>query len=62
MTGAVRGRGHRDALVGGELIKTRRLDAGFAEQLDASVRQGFLDLERAVRAAEYVLSPPPGEG
>lgn len=34
-----------------ELIKARQLDATFAAQLDPSVRAGFLDLERAVRAA-----------
>lgn len=34
-----------------EIIKARRLDAGFAAQLDASVRATYLELERAVRAA-----------
>jgi hypothetical protein len=37
-----------------EIIKARRLDEGFAAGLDASVRDAFLDLLRAVRAA------PPG--
>lgn len=34
-----------------ELIKSRQLDAAFADQIDPSVRPAFLDLERAVRAA-----------
>lgn len=34
-----------------ELIKARPLDATFADQIDPSVRKAFLDLERAVRAA-----------
>jgi hypothetical protein len=34
-----------------EIIKARGLDAGFAAQLDPSVRATYLDLERAVRAA-----------
>src|SRR5262245_3151312 len=34
-----------------ELIKARRLDAAFAAELDASVRERYLDLERAVATA-----------
>ena len=34
-----------------ELIKARRLDAAFAAELDASVRERYLDLERAVAKA-----------
>ena len=38
-----------------EIIKARGLDDAFGEQLDASVRQTYLELLRAVRAA----SPEP---
>jgi hypothetical protein len=34
-----------------EIIKTRGLDDTFAQQLDASVRQAYLELLRAVRTA-----------
>ena len=34
-----------------EIIKTRGLDETFARQLDASVRQAYLELLRAVRTA-----------
>jgi len=37
-----------------EIIKARRLDEGFATELDPSVRSTYLDLLRAVRTA------PPG--